>query len=399
MKNLDNYKLNEKNVLLRADLNVPVVNGIITEKSRIQSLKKTIFRLKINNNKIFLISHFGRPKGKFNKEYSLNFICSTLQEELSTKKIYFLDNFNNQNIQNMIKKMDNGDICLFENIRFFSEEENNDYNFAKSICKNFDVYVNDAFSASHRNHASIISMPKFLPSLAVFSLLNEISNIDNFIKNLKKPNLGIIGGSKISTKINLIYNLLKLFDNIFIGGAMANTFLYAKNIEIGKSLCEKNLSKIAISILEDAKKFNCKIILPIDVVCADSIDDKLNIKQCNLDEIVDSQMIFDIGNKTTQLISNYILRSNMILWNGPLGVFEYKPFDKSSIDIANTIKDNASLLNFTALAGGGDTISAIKNAKAESGFSYISNAGGAFLEWLEGNESPGVKALKNNKIN
>ena len=398
MKNLDNYNLIEKKVLFRADLNVPVVDGAITEKSRILSIKETIFRLKKNNNKIFILSHFGRPNGKLNKKYSLEFLLPTLEKEFSIKKIYFLNSFFNKDIKNMINKMEGGDICLFENIRFYAEEENNHYEFSKNLCKNFDAYVNDAFSVSHRNHSSIVGIPKFLPALAGFSLRNEIKNIDTLIRNSEKPNLSIIGGSKISTKIKLIYNFLKLFDFIFIGGAMANTFLHAKNIEVGKSLCEKNLLKTAISILEDAKKYNCKIILPIDVVCANNIDDKINIKNCDLDQIDKNQMILDVGDNTTEMIKKYIAKSNMVLWNGPLGAFEYKPFDKSSIKIANIIKHRSQAFEFTSLAGGGDTFSAIKKAKAEKGFSYISKAGGAFLEWLEGNESPGVKALKNNKI-
>ena len=294
--------------------------------------------------------------------------------------------------------MNKGDICLFENIRFCSEEEENNLEFSREICKNFDAYINDAFSSSHRNHASIVGFPKFLPSLAGYSLLNEIKNINKFIENPKKPNLSIIGGSKISSKIDLIYNLLKSFNYIFIGGAMANTFLYSKNIDIGKSLCEKELSKTALTILHDAIKYDCKIILPIDVICANSLEDKLDIRNCNIEEILPNQMVLDIGKKTIQLLSTYILKSHMILWNGPLGVFEHKPFDESSIAVANIIKENSLLTNLITLAGGGDTLSAISLAKAESGFSYLSKAGGAFLEWLEGNESPGVIALKENKI-
>jgi len=396
MKNINNSILKKKNVLVRVDLNVPFANGIITDYSRIEAIKTTIQKLREQKNKIFLISHFGRPGGQYNKKYSLNFICEALREQLVIHEIYFLKNFNHNEIQNMISSMEGGDICLFENIRFWSEEESNDLDFAKNISSHFDAYVNDAFSASHRNHASIVGLPKFLPSLVGDNMMNEIKNINSFINNPKKPNLAIIGGSKISTKIDLLFNLVETCDAIAIGGAMANTFLYANKIDIGKSLYEKNLSKVALSILEKANKFNCEIILPIDVVCADHLTDQVNIRSCHIENIIPSQMILDIGNKTTTLISNFIKKSNTILWNGPLGAFEYKPFEQSSIEVAQVIKKTSKMLKISTIAGGGDTISAIKMAKAEDGFNYISKAGGAFLEWLEGKKSPGVLALKDN---
>ena len=229
--------------------------------------------------------------------------------------------------------------------------------------------------------------------------MDEIKNIDDFVKNPKKPYLTIIGGSKISTKINLLYNLIKTSDTIVIGGAMANTFLHAKGINIGNSLCEKDLSTTALSIIDKSKDYNCEIILPIDVVCANNLNDKINIKNCNVNNIEPNQMALDIGINTTELIVKYILKSKMILWNGPMGAFEYKPFAKSSVQIANTIKNNSKLQNISCLAGGGDTISVIKVANAEKGFTYISKAGGAFLEWLEGKGSPGIIALKENLSN
>jgi len=399
MKTINNYVVKEKNVLMRVDLNVPVLNGIITEKSRIDTIKPTIRKLLNQRNKIFLLSHFRRPEGKFSKKYSLEFICSTLQEELETNRVHFLESFNDGDIKNRIYKMDYGEICLFENIRFHPEEESNDLNFIQEICKNFDVYVNDAFSASHRNHASIVGAPQFLPSLAGESLLDEIRNIDSFFNEPKKPNIAIIGGSKISTKINLLHNLTEFFNTIVIGGAMANTFLNAQNVDIGNSLCEKDLSNTALSIMEKADNFNCKIILPIDAACANNLKDQSSVRYCDIKNILPNQMVFDVGNKTSKLISENILRARMVLWNGPLGAFEYKPFEQSSVEIANVIKNNAKSLNIKTLAGGGDTISAIKMAKAEEGFSYISKAGGAFLEWLEGKESPGVTALKENTYN
>ena len=322
-----------------------------------------------------------------------------MESEYKVKKIFFLENFNDANISLKLNEMQASDICLFENVRFHPGEENNDINFIKEICKHFDVFINDAFSASHREHASIVGPSKFLPSIAGPNLLKEIKNINIFFNNLKKPNVAIIGGSKISTKIKLLNNLIEFFDIIIIGGAMANTFLFAQNIHIGKSYCEKNLSSIALSIIKKAKRNNCKIILPVDVVCANSIKDKLEINNYHVNYIPSNLMVLDVGIKTIALIKNIILSSKMLLWNGPLGVFEFPPFDKSSIQIANIIKDNAKIYNIEALAGGGDTVSVIKLAKAEEGFFYTSKAGGAFLEWLEGKGSPGVNALKENKIN
>ena len=398
MKNIDDYTIKHKKILVRVDLNVPVVNGIIKESSRIKVIKITIKKLLEKQNKVFLISHYGRPNGKINTKYSLNFIKYALKKELEINKINFLKSFEKKQIQSMINIMEYGEVCLFENIRFYSEEEKNDLNFAKEIAKNFDIYVNDAFSASHRSHASIVGIPIFLPSFAGGNMINEIKNIDTFVNNPKKPNLAIIGGSKISTKINLLSNIVEKFDAVVIGGAMANTFLYANNLVIGNSLFEKNLYKVALSIIKKAKKNSCEIILPVDAVCADHLENDLKITYCNIEHIPSNEMVLDIGNKTIEIISKYILKSKMVLWNGPLGAFEYKPFEKSSLEIANIILNNAQKFKISTIAGGGDTLSVIKMAKAEKGFSYLSKAGGAFLEWLEGNESPGVLALKKNKI-
>jgi len=393
MKNLTNTSLKEKKILLRVDLNVPVVDGKIIDKSRIDIIRLTVKKLQEQQNKIFLISHFGRPKGKIKKEFSLKFICPTLKKALDLDKIFFLENLEEEEIRKISNKMSNSEVCLIENIRFYPEEEKNNLYFAKKISKNFDAFVNDAFSASHRIHASIVGLPKFLPSYAGYSLIEEIKNINIFMNNSKKPNLAIIGGSKISTKINLFYNLIEKCDAISIGGAMANTFLSAKGINVGLSLYEKDLKKIALSILEKAKKVDCKILLPLDLVCANNLQDKININQCNINNILSNQMALDIGCKTIKEISSYILKSKAVLWNGPLGAFEYPPFDKSSVKIAKVIK-RISTSGISTIAGGGDTISVIKMAKAQDGFSYISKAGGAFLEWLEGKSSPGIDALK-----
>tara|TARA_Y100000590_G_C15691827_1_gene1003688 strand:+ start:836 stop:2035 length:1200 start_codon:yes stop_codon:yes gene_type:complete len=399
MKTINSHVLKKKKILLRVDLNVPVVNGLITDRSRIESIKSTIKKLKDGQNKIFLISHYGRPKGKINKKLSLEFLRPILCEEFDIKKIFFLKSIDNNLIKKMQHEMALGDICLMENIRFYKNEEENNIDFSKNLSELFDVYVNDAFSASHRKHASIVGIPNFLPSFAGDNLLYEINNLNIFLDKPMKPNTSIIGGSKISTKIEILNNLVENFNNIIIGGAMANTFLLAEGIEIGKSVVEKEMLTIAKKIKDKAKNFNCKIILPIDVVCANNLKDISNIRRCNVKNILPNQMILDLGEETLKLIISILLKSNSILWNGPLGAFEYKPFDYSTIEIANFFKKKLKNIHVKTLVGGGDTISAIKMAKAENSFTYTSNAGGAFLEWLAGKESPGIQALKLNNLN
>ena len=397
MKNIKNYNIENKKILFRADLNVPVLDGVITDTSRIKVIKSSIDKLISKKNKIFLISHFGRPKGEIVKKYSLNFIIPSLKKIFNLDKVFFLENLNHSSIEKMDNEMQAGDLCLLENIRFLKEEESINMNFAKDFCSLFDVYVNDAFSASHRNHTSIIGFPKFLPAFAGDHMIQEIDNINCFLKKRKKPNMAIVGGSKISTKIQLLNNLIEQFSAVAIGGAMANTFLLANMHNVGSSLVEEGLVEEAKKIKSKAKKLNCELILPIDVLCGKNIHDKNPVYR-KTNEILSDEMILDIGEETTNFIKNKIIKSKMVLWNGPVGAFEFKPYDKATIAIAKVIKLNAKKFNIDILAGGGDTVLAINKANAEDGFNYISNAGGAFLEWLEGNESPGVTALRNNDI-
>jgi len=397
MKNLKNYNIKHKKILFRADLNVPVVDGLITDTSRIKVIKSSIEKLIFNKNKIFLIAHFSRPKGEVVNKYSLSFILPSLKEILNLNKVFFLENFDQETVKQKIDEMQSGDLCLIENIRFLKEEEKIDLQFAKKMSNLFDVYVNDAFSASHRHHTSITGFPKFLPAVAGNHMIIEIDNINSFLHNTKKPNMAIVGGSKISTKIQLLNKLIEQFSAVAIGGAMANTFLLANKNNVGNSLVEENLIQEAINIQLKAKKLNCELILPVDVLCGKNIKDKNPVHR-KINEILSDEMILDIGENSTQFINNKIINSKMVLWNGPVGAFEFKPYDTATNTIAKIIKLNSKKLKIDTLAGGGDTVSAIKNINAEDGFKYISNAGGAFLQWLEGNESPGVKALKENNL-
>ena len=398
MKELRDLDCKNKRIIVRVDLNVPVFEYKITDHSRIHAILPTLEKLIKNKNKVFLIAHFGRPKGEVNKKYSIEFLCSELKKFLNMNTIHFLDNCEKKIIEMKISEMDLGEICLLENIRFNAEEEKNDLNFSKLLASSFDLYINDAFSASHRNHASITGITKYLPSYAGLSFSKEIENLDKFLENSNKPNLAIIGGSKVSTKIKVLENLVEIFDTLVIGGAMANTFLLSNNYKVGSSLVENDFIDLSKEIQKKAESKYCKILLPIDVVCSKNLEDRENVETYSINNIPDDQMILDVGEQSIKLISDEILQSKSILWNGPLGVFEYSPFDKSTISVANIIQNFSSKSKLDALAGGGDTLAAIKKAEANDAFKYLSTAGGAFLEWLEGNKSPGFIALKENNL-
>ncbi len=398
MKQLRDLDFINKKIIVRVDLNVPVLKGTITDYSRILAILPTLEKLINNKNKVFLIAHFGRPKGEVNKKYSIKFLCSELKKFLNLNTFNFLDNYEKKIIDTQIAEMEWGEVCLLENIRFNSEEEKNDLNFSKLLASSFDIYINDAFSASHRNHASITGISKYLPSYAGLSFSKEIENLDKFLENSNKPNLAIIGGSKVSTKIKVLENLVEIFDSLVIGGAMANTFLLSNNYNVGSSLVENDFIELSKKIQKKAELKKCKILLPIDAVCSKKIEDRVNVETYSINNIPNDQMILDVGEQTTKLISDEILKSKSLLWNGPLGAFEYSPFDKSTISVANIIQNYSSKSQLDALAGGGDTLAAIKKAKANDAFKYLSTAGGAFLEWLEGNKSPGFIALRKNNL-
>ena len=398
MKTINNFQIRDKNVLFRADLNVPVKDGIVIDQTRIYSIQSSINQLRTNNNKIFLLSHFGRPNGKINNKYSLKFLCKIIANIFQIEEVHFMNSLDSREIETKKNLMNGGDICLLENIRFYEGEEKNDLHLAKMIAEYFDVYVNDAFSVSHRNHVSVQSITNYLPSVAGNNLVKEIENLNKLFKSPIRPNAAIIGGSKVSSKLLLLNNLIESFNTLIIGGALANTFLFAQGYNMGKSFVEKYLIKDAIDILDKSKKFKTKIILPIDVICSNKIDDSININTIDINKIESEQIAFDIGGNTIILIKKILQSSKLILWNGPLGAFEYKPFDEGTNEVLNIIKNLTSSHNITTIAGGGDTIAAIKKANAENSFTYISTGGGAFLEWLEGKESPGVKALRDNQF-
>ncbi len=391
MRSIKNEKsLNNKKILLRLDLNVPLKDGKIIDTTRIDKILPTLHFLIQQKTKIIILSHVGRPKGKIVKELSLNPICKDLQNKLGINIKLIKENINNIKNKNFFNKMDE-EILMLENIRFYPEEEKNDHKFAKHLSSLGDVYVNDAFSCSHRSHASIQEIPKFLPSFSGLQLDLEVDALNKITTEITKPITCIIGGSKISTKINIIKNLISKFDNIIIVGAMANNFIEYYGNNIGKSIKENNCNSIVEEIISLSKKERCKIIYPEDVLISKDLNGSSQKKK--VDEILSDEMILDIGPKTIDKIINIIDKSRTILWNGPAGYFENSNFADGSIQIAKKIIEKNKANKIFSVAGGGDTVSLLNSLNAVNNFNFVSTAGGAFLEYLEGKKLPGITAL------
>jgi len=390
----DNLNIEGKRVLLRVDFNVPTNNGSITEASRIEKVLPTIKFLIKKKAKIIIISHIGRPKGKIVPELTLKPIAKKLSN-LIHQNVVFLKESIGQNVIQNSKKVSNGEILMLENLRFNSGEEKNEESFAKELSKIGDIYVNEAFSCSHRTHASVCEITKHMNSFAGKQLVEEINTIKMLTNGVKKPVVCIIGGSKISTKIGVLTNLIKKMSTIVIVGAMANNFIKHKGYNIGKSMFEKNQEHLLEDIIKQAKLNNCNLVIPQDVIVSKNSNSKGQLK--SLDKIEDTDLVLDIGEKTIQNILEIIDKSKTVLWNGPAGYFEVKEFSLGSNKIAEKISRNTKNKSLVSIAGGGDTVAAINNFKCSDGFTYISTAGGAFLELLEGKILPGIKALEINE--
>ena len=386
----DETNLNQKKVLLRLDLNVPLDNGKITDTTRIDKILPTINFLLKSEAKIIILSHVGRPNGKVVNEFSLKPICEDLKNKLNENIRLVSKNIKEIKSTDLFNEHDEK-IVILENLRFYEEEEKNDNDFAKHLAKIADIYVNDAFSCSHRAHASILEITKFISSYAGLQLILEIEALTKITSEIKKPITCIIGGSKISSKINIIKNLIPKFDNIIIVGGMANNILKYQGHEIGKSLQEDNCNQIIEEIFSLSKKENCIILYPEDVITGKSLNDLPKVKE--LKNINKDDLILDIGPKTIKKINNLIDKSNTILWNGPAGYFENPSFAKGSIEIAKKIVEKNKNNKIYSVAGGGDTVALLNIIGATNHFNFVSTAGGAFLEYLEGKELPGIKAL------
>jgi len=386
----DVTNLNQKKVLLRLDLNVPLNNGEITDTTRIDKILPTINFLLKNEAKIIILSHVGRPNGKVVNELSLKPICENLKNKLKQNIRLILKNIKEINPADLFEGRDEK-IVILENLRFYEEEEKNDEVFAKHLASLADIYVNDAFSCSHRAHASIFEITKFIPSYAGIQLNLEIDALTKITSEIQRPITCIIGGSKISSKINIIKNLITKFDNIIIVGGMANNILKYKGYEIGKSIQENDCDQIIEEIFSLSKKENCKIIYPEDVSTGKDLNGAAKIKELN--NISKNDLILDIGPKTIKVIHQLIEKSNTILWNGPAGYFENPSFSLGSMEIAKKIVEKNKDNTIYSVAGGGDTVALLNNMGTTNNFNFVSTAGGAFLEYLEGKELPGIRAL------
>ena len=386
----DHENLNQKKILLRLDLNVPLKDGIVTDETRINKIVPVIDFLIKKKSKIIIISHVGRPKGEINKKLSLKPICENLEKKINHKIKLFSDNVFKLKKEDLFKNADD-QIVLLENIRFYKEEEKNDTFFAKHLAKLGDLYVNDAFSCSHRSHASVSKITQFLPSFAGLQLESEINALKKVTTEIKKPITCIIGGSKITTKIGIIKNLIPKFDNIIIVGGMANNIIDYQGNNVGKSIKEENYEIIVKEIFETSNNHSCKIIFPEDVLVGKNLNDASKTKELN--DIKNDDLILDIGPKTIKKIKGIIEISNTVLWNGPAGYFENPNFASGSYEIAKAISTRNRKKSIYSVVGGGDTIAVINQINVLKDFNFVSTAGGAFLEYLEGKELPGIKAL------
>lgn len=388
-KTLDNMDLNGKRVLIRVDINVPMDAGRVTDTTRIDRIVPTVRDVLAAGGKPILMAHYGRPKGKTVPEMSLSHIVPALSDILG-QPVTFIDG----NYGDRVAALSTGEIALLENLRFNPGEEANDAGFAARLASLGDVYVNDAFSAAHRAHASTEALAKLLPACAGRLMQAELSALEGALATPKRPVCAIVGGAKVSTKLDLLGNLVSKVNHLVIGGGMANTFLAAQGIDVGKSLCEHDLADTARNILAKAKAADCKIHLPTDIVVArefkaGAAHEILPVDQCPADA-----MILDAGPDTVAALEKVFTESNTLIWNGPLGAFEIQPFNFATNAAARKAADLTRAGDLISVAGGGDTVAALNGADAAADFTYISTAGGAFLEWMEGKTLPGVAALE-----
>ena len=396
LRNLDQLlkeNLKDKIIFIRVDLNVPIKDEIVLDETRIERIIPTINALLEKESKICLLSHFGRPDGTNNSKFSLNKIISSLEKYLK-KDILFIENSFEENVREKIQSSSNNQIVLYENTRFHDGEEKNDQDLAMKVAQNADYFVNDAFSVSHRSHVSTVGIAKCLPSFSGRYLEKEILMINKSLSTNSGERLGIIGGSKISTKLKVLENLTENVDKLFVGGGMANTFLLAKGFKIGKSLCERSMINTANNILLNAERNNCEIVLPIDALVAKDMEKGTSFKETSIDKIPSDALILDIGSKTISKITDILQEMSTVVWCGPLGLFELNPFQTGTVSIAKEISMLTKNKKIISVAGGGDTVAALSQSNYNKDFTYISTAGGAFLELLAGEKLPGLEVLR-----
>jgi len=391
-RTLDTADLAGKTALVRVDFNVPVEGGKITDDTRLRSALPTIQYLTGKGAKVALLAHFDRPKGKVVPEMSLAFVAEPLAALLGAPVTFAADCIGDAAAA-AIAALPAGGVTLLENVRFHAGEEKNDPAFAAELAKLGDVYVNDAFSAAHRAHASTQALARALPAYPGLAMQRELEALDSALGNPQKPVIGIVGGSKVSTKLDLLNNLVAKLDRLAIGGGMANTFLYAQGHDVGGSLCEKDLADTARQIIEKAKAAGCELLLPVDVVVAKKVAPGVDAETRALADVQPDDLILDAGPESVKRLLAAMDASKTLIWNGPLGVFEVPPFDEATVAAAKHAAQLAKSGKIVAVAGGGDTVSALNHAGVVGDMTFVSTAGGAFLEWMEGKDLPGVSAL------
>ncbi|SDH49418.1 phosphoglycerate kinase [Roseospirillum parvum] len=389
---LDSLDVHGKRVLVRADLNVPMRDGKVSDLTRVTRSLPTLTHLMDNGARVVVMSHFGRPKGERVPEMSLKPVAEAMAQALG-KPVAFAEDCVGPAAETLVNGLAPGEICLLENLRYHKEEEKNDPGFARQLAELGDLYVNDAFSTAHRAHASTEAIAQLLPNAAGRLMAEELTALASALEKPERPVAAVVGGAKVSTKLDLLGNLVSKVDLLIIGGGMANTFLFAQGLNVGKSLCEKEMADTARQIMDKAKDAGCHIVLPTDAVIAAEFAENAASKVVPVGEVPDDMMILDAGPASAESIIDRINGCQTLVWNGPLGAFEIKPFDAATNAVAQAAAQRTAQGKLLTVAGGGDTVSALANAGVGDKFSYVSTAGGAFLEWLEGKTLPGVAAL------
>ncbi|HZZ32473.1 MAG TPA: phosphoglycerate kinase [Phenylobacterium sp.] len=394
---LDDADLQGRRALVRVDFNVPMEDGQVTDDTRLRAAKPTIDKLRAGGAKVILLAHFDRPKGKVVPSMSLRPIVEPLSKVLGAP-VAFAEDCIGPKARAAVNALQPGDVLLLENVRFHPGEEANDRTFADALAANGDLYVNDAFSAAHRAHASTEAIARRLPAYAGEQMRLELEALDRALGHPERPVMGIVGGSKVSTKLDLLRHLVTKLDKLAIGGGMANTFLYAQGHDVGASYCEKELADTAREVIRLAGQNNCKLFLPLDIVVAEKLAPGAPARVRDVGSIDEDERILDAGPETVERLCRAMANSKTLIWNGPLGVFEIPPFDKGTVEAARCAAKLAREGKLVAVAGGGDTVAALNAAGVVDDFTFVSTAGGAFLEWMEGKTLPGVAALLDKRL-
>ncbi len=389
---LDDVDVTGKRVLVRVDFNVPMAQGKVCDETRLVRHKETLVELQKRGAKLILLSHCGRPKGKVEPEFSLRPVVQVL-EKIINQPVAFAPDCIGTVAQIAVEALQNGSVLLLENVRFHSGEEKNDCSFAEALAHNGDLYVNDAFSVSHRAHASVEGITHLLPSYAGRSLQGELQALEKGLGNPTRPVIALVGGAKVSSKLFVLNHLVEKVDSLVIGGGMANSFLAAQGVHVGKSLCEHTLMETIKKIIKKAQECQCKLLLPVDAVVGFRFEKNAPHRLYDIEDIPQDGMILDIGTRSIVHINAAIDEAATLVWNGPLGVFEMPPFDKGTIAVARHAAERSQKGKLVSIAGGGDTVFALNHAGVANDFTYLSTAGGAFLEWMEGKILPGIFAL------